>query len=334
MGKLLTIRSLKYSAVVLNPPAPRENFPLASWLLPKPIRVAVRHLYAFARTADDLADEGEASAERRLHWLDAYERALIAVVSTLDPKDTGPWHSPLLGIAPEGRSAASTRQVDMPPAPGQAAWPALFEHLHLTLTHHRLPVQPLFDLLSAFRQDVHNPVYERWEDLLDYGRRSTAPAGRLILHLHGLHDEPALRQSDALCQAVQLTNCWQDLSVDIARQRIYVPLDLIRAQGLGLQTWLRQATRQPPWPGPHQIGREVMVELVQRTRDLLLQGAPLARRLPGRSAWELRLIVSVCLRVLQKLQDQGFVCAVAKAPLTLSDKFWALRYAIQYPCDN
>ncbi|MBE2243726.1 MAG: squalene synthase HpnC [Burkholderiaceae bacterium] len=168
-----------------------ENFPVASWLCPQALRPAVRAIYAYARTADDLADEGDAPAAQRLADLADYEADLLAAAA---------------GHAPSPR------------------WRAVFDPLGTIITCHALPLSPFTDLLSAFRQDVVQHRYADRTELLDYCRRSAHPVGRLMLHLYGVADGDALARSDAICAALQLANFWQDLSVDRRRGRLYVPL--------------------------------------------------------------------------------------------------------------
>ena len=168
-----------------------ENFPVASLLCPPGLRQPVAAIYAFARTADDIADEGEATAGERLSDLAAYRAEL--------------------------RAAAAGQ------APG-ARWAGVFGPLQVALQSHRLPTALLKDLLDAFAQDVAmteaGACYPDREELLDYCRRSANPVGRLLLHLYGVQDDAALRESDAICSALQLINFWQDLSVDLPRARL------------------------------------------------------------------------------------------------------------------
>lgn len=166
-----------------------ENFPVASWLCPHALRPAVAAIYHYARTADDIADEGSASASERLALLDEYARALQ-------------------------RAAAGD---------SQGRWQAVFEPLAAAIAKHHLPLGPLNDLLSAFAQDTGNPLYADRAELLDYCSRSANPVGRLLLHLAGVTGQEALAQSDAICTALQLINFWQDLSIDLPRGRNYVP---------------------------------------------------------------------------------------------------------------
>jgi hydroxysqualene synthase len=167
-----------------------ENFPVASWLCPPALRPAVAAIYHYARTADDIADEGDASPAERLEALAAYRADLHAVLA--------------------GR-AASPR------------WAPVFAALARAIERHQLPGPLLADLLSAFAQDVTVTRYADRNALLDYCRRSANPIGRLLLHLYGVGDDVALRRSDAICTALQLINFWQDLSVDLPRGRLYIP---------------------------------------------------------------------------------------------------------------
>ncbi len=167
-----------------------ENFPVASWLCPPALRAPIAAIYWFARTADDIADEGDAAPAQRLADLADYRRELDATAAGRDPSDR---------------------------------WPQVFVPLRRALRAHALPVAPLHDLLDAFTQDVVRQRYADRADLLDYCRRSANPIGRLLLHLYGVSDDAALRRSDAICTALQLANFWQDLGVDVRRGRLYIP---------------------------------------------------------------------------------------------------------------
>jgi squalene synthase HpnC len=182
-----------------------ENFPVASVLCPAHIRPAVVAIYHFARTADDIADEGQATAAQRLRDLAEYRRDLALALSG---------------------DIADTR------------WPAVFKSLASQVLRFRLPAAPLHALLDAFEQDVHNPPYADREQLLNYCRRSANPIGRLLLHLYGISDTTALQRADAVCSALQLINFWQDLSVDGPRGRLYVPQRDLQAHGLGAHQML------------------------------------------------------------------------------------------------
>lgn len=176
-----------------------ENFPVASVLCPPHLRPAIIAIYGFARTADDLADEGDAAPQARLDALAAYRADLMASAA---------------GLAPSPR------------------WADVFSRLTPAIRQFALPIHLLTDLLSAFEQDVLKQRYASQAELLDYCRRSANPVGRLLLHLYGVDDETALQQSDCICTALQLINFWQDLSVDIPRGRIYLPADAWAAHGV------------------------------------------------------------------------------------------------------
>ncbi|MBX3602131.1 MAG: squalene synthase HpnC [Rubrivivax sp.] len=176
-----------------------ENFPVASWLCPPRLRPAVVAIYHFARTADDIADEGDAPAAQRQADLAEYRAALDAALAGRDP-------------------GARWREVFVPLAAAARAF--------------ALPAAPLHALLDAFVQDTHEPLYADRSELLDYCRRSADPVGRLLLHLYGVADADALARSDAVCSALQLINFWQDLSRDVPRGRHYVPEADLLVHGL------------------------------------------------------------------------------------------------------
>jgi len=183
-----------------------ENFPVASVLCPPAIRPAVAAIYHFARTADDIADEGDAAPAARLADLAAYRADLQAVITGHDPSPR---------------------------------WAPMFAALARQQHQHGLPPKLLHDLLDAFEQDVHNPPYPDRAAVLDYCRRSADPVGRLLLHLYGIGDAVSLRRSDAICSALQLINFWQDLSVDGPRGRCYVPHADAAAHGVPLDALAR-----------------------------------------------------------------------------------------------
>lgn len=179
-----------------------ENFPVASLLCPPALRPAVAAIYWFARTADDIADEGDAPPAMRLADLAAYRTDLDAALH-------------------DGRQSAR--------------WPQVFAALAASHRRHAFPPNLLHDLLSAFEQDVRNPAYPDRQSLLAYCSRSANPVGRLLLHLYGLRDEADLRRSDAICSALQLINFWQDLGPDLKRGRNYLPAQDLAAHGLPAQ---------------------------------------------------------------------------------------------------
>lgn len=217
-------------------------------------------IYRFARTADDIADEGQAEAQTRLTDLASYRADLTAAAS--------------------GESISSR-------------WPEVFEPLRPVLAQFRLPLGPLSDLLSAFEQDVRKTRYSDRAELLDYCRRSANPVGRLLLHLYGINGELAFSRADAICTALQLTNFWQDLSVDVSRGRCYVPDEDCKRHGIVWhELWERRDTAQT---------RAAVTDLVNWTKTLMRHGAPLVHQVKGRAGWELRLVVQGGLRILDKI---------------------------------
>ncbi len=264
-----------------------ENFPVASWLCPPRLRPAIAAIYHYARTADDIADEGEAPAQQRLDDLSAYRQDLLALAQGQD-------HG--------GR------------------WPQVFNPLAAALKTFHLPVPLLDDLLDAFAQDVRKTrdqtSYADPAELLDYCRRSANPIGRLLLHLYGVQDEAALRESDAICSALQLINFWQDLGRDIPRGRHYLSDADCAAHGVQ-RVELAALT---PTPGILAL----IASQVREARALMQHGAPLVHRIPGRAGWELRLVVQGGLRILDKIEALGFnslqhrpTVGAADAPLLL-----------------
>ena len=164
-----------------------ENFPVASWLLPARLRAPVEAIYAFARGADDVADEGEATQAERLAGLDRYSAALDAI-----------------------------ERGTTPPQP-------VFARIAWAIREYALPIGLLRDLIDAFRQDVVKTRYATYAELLDYSRRSANPVGRLVLHVMERAQPRNVERSDAICSALQFINFWQDVEVDWRKDRVYIP---------------------------------------------------------------------------------------------------------------
>jgi squalene synthase HpnC len=259
-----------------------ENFPVASWLCPPGLRPAVTAIYWFARTADDIADEGDASAPTRLADLAAYRAELLACV--------------------QGHAALPR-------------WAHVFGPLASALEDFSLPRSALEELLSAFEQDVvqtrDGSGYPDRPALLDYCRRSANPVGRLLLHLYGVHEPAVLAQSDCVCTALQLINFWQDLSVDLPRGRYYLPAQDCSEHGL-------DPSQPSTWP-THPHARRLIASEVDWARATMLAGAPLVRHVPGRAGWELRLVVQGGLRILDKIEATGFRTFVIRPRLRAWD---------------
>jgi len=255
-----------------------ENFPVASLLLPATLRDPVGVIYRFARSADDIADEGDDAASVRLGKLQDYRDAL----QRLD-------------------------RVEMP----------LFADVARIVREHELPLSLFHDLLDAFAQDVVKQRYPNFAEVLNYCRRSANPVGRLLLHLFKRTSATELAQSDAICTALQLINFWQDVAVDYAKDRIYLPQDEMAACGVSEAQIGAQRC-----DGPF---RALMAFQVRRAREMMLRGAPLGAGLPGRIGLEIRATVQGGLRILEKIEAVGYDVFRRRPVLTWRD--WPLLLA-------
>lgn len=247
-----------------------ENFPVASILLPRRLRVAVGDIYRFARSADDIADEGSADDASRLAALAAYRAELHRIA----------------------QGKPGERAVADP------ALAPIFDPLAATIARHQLPITPFYDLLSAFEQDVAVKRYADDAALLDYCSRSANPVGRLMLALYRAESPDNLRDADAICTALQLTNFWQDVHIDWRKDRVYLPQDALRRHGVTEED-IATCRLTPAW-------ESLMAEMIGRTRSLLNSGAALPRRLPGRVGLELRLVVQGALRILERIEQARY----------------------------
>jgi squalene synthase HpnC len=259
-----------------------ENFFIGSLFLPRAKRRHLAAVYAYARLADDIAD-GDLPTAEKLAGLDCWERRLDACV----------------------------RGVALHP---------VFVALGDTIRECELPVGPLRDLLQAFRHDAAFRPFERFEDLLGYCRNSANPVGRLVLALFGYRDEELWRLADHICTALQLTNFWQDLGVDLARGRLYLPLeDLERFE----------VSRHALETGQSPKGlRELLRFEVERTRELFERGLPLAERVRRPVAREVRMFASGGLTILKRLEDGGYSPVEHRPRLTAGDKLRLLTLGL------
>jgi len=244
-----------------------ENFPTASLLIRPDLRPAVAAIYAFARHADDIADEGNTAPRTRLKQLDAWESLLERCMQ---------------------------EAVDHP----------VFIALGDAIRRHKLPVQPLHDLLVAFRMDVSIHAYASVDELLFYCKHSANPVGRLMLALHGVRDPAAASLSDAVCTGLQLANFWQDLSIDLPNGRCYIPEEWLKKAGLDSQTLLKGKADELQL-------RPVLDEAVVFTRSLFDQGRSLLPWLPFR----LKLQVAATLHGGQRI-----LAAVAESETPLANR--------------
>jgi phytoene synthase len=259
-----------------------ENFPVASLVLPRRMRAHIAAVYAFARVADDFADEGQLRAEERLRRLDRWLCRLHAAAAGTDQPEAG-----------AGEPDDSV---------------AIFLALRDTMQRCSLPADLFADLLSAFRQDVTTSRYAHWDALFDYARRSANPVGRLVLRIAGYRDPQLDAWSDAICTALQFTNFWQDVAIDLARGRIYLPQsELVARAAAGGET--NDASEI----------RAALTPAIQRTRQLFTIGRPLCDAVTGRLRYELRATWLGGMRILDRVEAQRAEAAPGRPSLTAGD---------------
>jgi squalene synthase HpnC len=238
-----------------------ENFPVVSVFIPKELRKHVAVIYWFARTADDFADDETLSAEVRMQLLTQFEEQLK---HTVEGNPSGELDAALLN----------------------------------TINERKITAQYLFDLLSAFKQDIVKTGYSSMDELLDYCRRSANPVGRLMLELFGLHNKQTVQYSDKICSALQLTNFWQDVSIDIKKERIYVPQDYL----------YKFAVTEDEIARPEKTGtstrkfKNCVHELVNITDEMFLEGELLIPFLNGIFKYEISWTVLGGRKVLDKIR--------------------------------
>lgn len=259
-----------------------ENFPVASVLLPASVRKDVVNLYRFARAADDIADEGDASAGDRLQALSQFRQRIHAIGEASHLND-----------------------------PENALLDAIFVPLAQTINKHRLPLTPFIDLLSAFEQDITVKHYQTEQALLDYCKRSANPVGRLMLFIFKQTDADSLAQSDAICTALQRINFLQDVAIDWNKNRVYLPRESMTASGVHTEH-ITFGKCDSAW-------RTLMQGQIQICRDLMRLGEPLGRRLRGRFGLEIRLIMAGGLRILEKIEAVDYDVVHQRPTLTRSD---------------
>ena len=239
-----------------------ENFPVASLLLPRALRAPIEIIYRFARTADDFADEGDHPDDVRLARLNGYRAELDRI------------------------------------AAGQIPQEGLFRDVAGIVRQHGLPLSLFHDLLSAFSQDVTKKRYADFGELAEYCRRSANPVGRLLLHLFKRTSERDLAGSDSVCTALQLINFWQDIELDFAKGRVYLPQDEMARHGVS-ERHIAEQRCDAAW-------QSLLRFQTQRSREMILRGQPLARSLPGRIGLEIRTTIQGGLRILEKIERANY----------------------------
>ena len=255
-----------------------ENFHVVSLLLPRRLHQDFFNVYAFCRWADDLGDEigDRAESERLLEW----------------------WWRQLHDMYR-----------------GEARHP-VFVALKSTAAKHGLPIEPFQDLIRAFMQDQRVTRYSTYQELFAYCRWSANPVGRLVLYLCGYSDDQRRKLSDATCTALQLTNFWQDVSVDLDKGRLYLPLEVLERHGCSVEEVLsRRATP---------CFRLALEELVDVARKLFLEGLPLARTVDRRLAVDIELFSRGGMRILDKIQRQDYDVFSRRPAISRTDRVWLL----------
>jgi phytoene synthase len=264
-----------------------ENFPVGSILIRKDLRKHFYSIYAFARIADDFADEGYSesySEGDRLAWLDEWGRKL--------------------------RTAYE----------GDATHPAFLALSH-TAGLYNLPITLFDDLLSAFRQDVTVRRYNSYHELLDYCRRSANPIGRLILLLFGHRDPEMHSRSDDICTALQLANHWQDVKIDLNKDRVYLPAEDMLRFGITAETLERDSKSDR--------FKALMAMEIERARALFDRGKPLCTAVNGRLGVELRAIWLGGRRILGRIENVGYDVFSNRPHVTSGDKLRILISALR-----
>jgi squalene synthase HpnC len=255
-----------------------ENFQVVSFLLPKRLHQDFYNVYAYCRWADDLGDEMGSPDEslRLLAWWRAQLEAMYA---------------------------------------GEAAHP-VFVALRGTVARHSIPQTPFADLIRAFEQDQTVTRYASWEEVYAYCRYSANPVGRLVLYLCGYSDAERQRLSDATCTALQLANFWQDVAVDLDKDRVYIPLDVLARHAYSLEDlYARRIT--PAFC-------EVMREIVARARELFQEGLPLSSMVDRRLALDIDLFSRGGLRVLDKIAEQDYDVLSRRPTVSKAERVWLL----------
>ena len=271
-----------------------ENFPVGR-LVPKEMQPHVHAVYAFARYADDLADEGYASSKK-----DAGVRDVMTPGERLTALND--WERQLLS------------------PPGTPGLHFIFIALHETIRELNLPASLFTDLLSAFKQDVVKTRYANFSEVLDYCRRSANPVGRLVLLLHGKRDEKLHQLSDHICTGLQLANFWQDVAVDLEKDRMYLPEDDRAIFGV---TEEQLFTRR--FDDKY---RALLKFQVDRAQDIFNQGAPLTKKLRGMLRLEIRLTWLGGTTILRKIEAQNYNTLNHRPKLRKADFAWLFAKAL------
>lgn len=261
-----------------------ENFPVGSKFIRKDVRPHVHAVYAFARAADDFADEKEYEG-KRLEYLGLWREKLLAA------------HQ------------------------GKAEDPVFIALAH-SIQSQKLPVEWLDQLIQAFEQDVVQSRHQNFQSIIDYSKRSANPVGRLILWLHGVRDEKLFEKSDYICTALQLTNFWQDVAIDLEKDRVYLPLEDMKKFGYTEKELFGRTYND--------AFRKLLKYEIDKTWELFEKGRSLCDDVESRLQKELRLIYLGGTRILQKIEQRNFDVFNRRPKLIFFDKLWMLWHMLTW----
>lgn len=252
-----------------------ENFPVGSWIVPRDKRKYVHAIYTFARKADDFADEKKYKEEERLHLLEDWGNKLRSCV------------------------------IENPEEP-------VFIALRETIRKFDIPVELLGDLITAFKLDLINKRYKSRKDLLSYCRYSANPVGRIVLFLFGYKDPELHRLSDFICTALQLTNFWQDISIDLEKDRVYLPAEDMERFGYNekdLRSHILNSTFI-----------NLLKSEIDFTKGLFKEGLPLCNSVSKRLSLELKAVWSGGMKILEKIEKNGYDIFNNRPVINIFDK--------------
>lgn len=261
-----------------------ENFPVGSIFIPGKYRKPIHLIYTFARVADDIADEGTDTPDEKIRKLDEWEELL--------------------------KSAVNGQRSNQ-----------FFEELAQSIQKFDLPINLFEDLLKAFRKDCENPIYETFSGVLEYCTYSANPIGRLLLKIFNCSTPETERLSDDICTALQLTNFWQDISIDTRRNRFYIAQEELEQYEFSLSE-IHHPVIPRRW-------KEFMKYKVNWTKGLFESGKPLLWKVPFVFRFELKLIWLGGMRMLEKVEQLQYDTRFVRPSLNNKDKFIIFTQAMR-----
>ncbi len=269
----------EYQLALFQAKSHYENFPVVSLFLPKKLRKHVAIIYKFARTADDFADEEIYNDNNRISLLDDFVNSLLNAVN-------GNYSNTF--------------------------WQALDN----TIKQYDLSPQLFVDLITAFKQDLIKKEYNDFNELLQYCKNSANPVGRLILQLHGINNDEANKYSDLICSALQLTNFWQDISIDLNKQRVYIPIEHINKYNYSIEN-LRNSIYNENF-------KSLMKFEIENTKKMFYEGANLLKYLPFRLKIQIKLTLLGGLSILDKIEKNHYNVIINRPTIDKKDIIFIL----------